>query len=101
MREAEEIERLRPAEATRLPVSGGEPSELDQTCLVGVQLQRELREPFAKVGLEPLRLLSMLKAHDEVVRETHDDHVPARVAASPLLGPQVEDVVQVDVRKQR
>src|SRR5438445_566858 len=29
MREAEELERLRPPEATRLPVQGGMPSELD------------------------------------------------------------------------
>ena len=97
----EEIERLRPSETTRLPVSGGVPSELDQSCLLGVQLQRELCEPLAQVGQEPLGVLTMLEAHNEVVRPAHDDHVAVSVAAPPLLGPQVKDVVQVDIRKQR
>ena len=66
-----------------------------------MQLQAELREPVAQVGEEPLGVLPMLEAHDVVVGEPHDDHVPARVPPSPLVGPQVEDVVQVDVRKQR
>jgi len=51
--------------------------------------------------VEPLCVSTTLKAHDEVVAVAHDDHVAARVASSPLLGPEVEDVVQVDVRKQR
>ena len=40
--------------APLLPVSGGEPPELDQPRLVRVQLQPELREPLAKLGEEPL-----------------------------------------------
>jgi hypothetical protein len=79
VREAEEVERLRPTVATRLSF-GGEPSELDQARLLRVQLQRERREPFAQVNLEPLRVLTMLKAHDEVVREAHDHYVAVRVA---------------------
>ena len=101
MREAEKVERLRPAEATRLPVVGGEPSELDQARLLSLQLQPEPRKPLAQLGLEPLRILTMLEAHDEVVSEAHDNHLAARVPLPPLLGPKVEDVVQVDVRKQR
>src|SRR6266511_2360080 len=101
MREAEERERLRFAESARLPSLGGEPSELDQPRLLGRQLQAELREPAAKVGEEPLRITLVLEAHDVVVREAHADHVAARFAESPPLGPQIEDVVQVDVREQR
>ncbi len=37
----------------------------------------------------------------EVVGEAHDDHVTVRVLPSPLLGPQVEHIVQIDVRQQR
>ena len=83
------------------PVLGGEPPELDQPRLLGVQLQAELREPCAKIGQEPLGVIPVLEAHHEVVGEAHDDHVTARVPTPPLVGPQVEDVVQVDVRKQR
>src|SRR5262249_17301208 len=101
MREAEKVERFRPAETPRSPTLGGEPSELDQACLLGRQLQPEPREPFLQLGLEPLRILTMLKAHDEVIGKPHDDHVAARMTVPPLLGPEVEDVVQVDVCKQR
>jgi hypothetical protein len=38
MREAEKLERLRLAEPTSLAVSGGVPSELDQPCLLVVQI---------------------------------------------------------------
>jgi hypothetical protein len=68
--------------------------------LVG-QFQVELREPLAKVSQEPLGVLTMLKARHVVVGEAHEDHVPSRVPPSPLVGPQVEDVVQIDVREQR
>ena len=81
--------------------SGGEPSELDQPCLVGLQLQAELRESLAKVGEEPLGVTVLLEPHEEVIGVAHDDHVAVRVPTSPLLGPQVEDVVQVDVGEQR
>ncbi len=77
------------------------PPELDQPGLVGVQLQTELRESLTKVGKEPPRVLLVLEAGDNVVRKTHNDHVAVREATSPLLHPQVEDVVQVHVREQR
>jgi hypothetical protein len=65
-----------------------------------VQLQRELREPLAEVGEELTRIALMLKPDDEVVREAHDDHIAACLSTSPLPGPPVEDVVEVDVGKQ-
>src|SRR6266571_7315540 len=77
VREAEEVERLGLAQAPRPPPPGGEPPELDQARLARMQIQPELREPLAKVVQEPARILVVLKAHDKVVRETHDDHVPA------------------------
>src|SRR6266511_211491 len=101
MRETEELKRLRLAQAPRPSTFGGVPAELDEPGLVGMQLQPELREAFAKVGEEPLCVGLPLKARGEVVRKAHDDHIPVRVAAPPPVGPQVEDVVQVDVRQQR
>jgi hypothetical protein len=67
MREAEELERLRLAETTCCSITGGEPSELDQTCLVWVQLQIELRKPLTKVPEEPLRITKTLEPTDKVV----------------------------------
>jgi hypothetical protein len=68
VREAEELERLRFPGPPLLPVRGGEPPELDQPRLAGVQLQPELRKPLAKVMQEPARILVILETQDEVVR---------------------------------
>ena len=91
------LERLRLGDPAALSVSGGEPSELDQPRLLRMQLQTELREPLAEIGKEPLSVLAMLKARHVVIGEPRKDHVPSRVAPAPLVGPQVEHVVQVDV----
>ncbi|MDQ3765275.1 MAG: hypothetical protein M3460_28470 [Actinomycetota bacterium] len=68
MREAQEVERFGLAEPTPCPVRGGEPPELDEACLVGVQFQRKLREPFAQVPQELPGVTVMLESDDEVVR---------------------------------
>jgi len=68
VREAEEVERFRLAQAPGRPVAGGEPPELDQPGLVRVQLQPELREPLPKPGQEPLGVVTVLEPDDEIVR---------------------------------
>ena len=90
VREAEKVERLGLADASRLAVAGGVAPELDQPGLVGMQLQPELREPVAKIGEEPLRIGLMLEPGDKVISEAHDDHVTVGVATPPLPGPPVE-----------
>src|SRR5436853_5399422 len=98
--EAQKVERLRLAESPLLPLLGGEPPELDQPCLPGLQLQLEHGESLAQVRQELLSFFFVLEAHDEVVGVAHDDHVTPRLPLPPLVGPLVEDVVQVDVREQ-
>jgi hypothetical protein len=44
------------------------PPELDQARLLAVQFQTELREPLTEICEEPLCVILILKAHDEVVR---------------------------------
>src|SRR5580704_10511025 len=97
VREPQEVERLWLAQAACLPPPGGMPPELDQPRLALVQVQAELREPLPQICQEPLRVGLMLEARDEVVREPHEDHVAVRVAFPPPVGPQVEDIVEVDV----
>ena len=41
------------------------------------------------------------RPHDDIVRVAHDDHVAGGFPLSPAFGPEVEAVVQVDIRKQR
>jgi len=87
VREAEEAERLRFAEAPRCSSLSSEPAELDQSRLLGRQLEVEPREPVAQLSPEPLRVITVLEAHHGVVSETHDDHVTTRVPVPPLVRP--------------
>jgi len=100
MREAEEVEVLGLALPPAAPIRDGPPPELDQPRLVRMQLQSKLRQTLTKVFLETASIRLVFEAEHEVVRVTHDDHVTARVPTTPLLGPQVEGVVQVDVGQQ-
>ena len=52
---------------------------------------------LAKLMQEPLGVVHVLESDDVVVGEPHEDHVPARVSPAPLVGPEVEHVVQIDV----
>src|SRR3989338_11539529 len=89
VREAEEVERLRLPLLGAPPVLGREWPEFQQTCLLGVQLQAELREPITQVGQEPLGIRPVLEPHDEGVRIPHDDHVAGGTLPPPPLSPEV------------
>ena len=69
--------------------------------LLGVQPQAKRGQALRPVSLEPLRVGAMLKPQHNVVGVPDDEHVTAGMPPAPLLGPQIEDVVQVDVCEQR
>ena len=101
VREAEERERLRLPGAPRLPVPGGEPPELDQPRLAGVQFQPEPREPLAQLGQE---LLGVSRCSNPTMKSSAKRTMitsPRACRLPPPVGPQVQDVVQVHVREQR
>ena len=50
--------------------------------------------------MEPLGVRTMLKTGNNVVGETHDDHLTVSLPIPPVPGPQIKDVVQVDVGEQ-
>ena len=66
-----------------------------------MQRQRELLQPFAHRFEEAPGVGLVLEADDDIVGIAHDDHVARSLAPSPAVGPEVEDVVQVDVGQQR
>jgi hypothetical protein len=89
------------AEPPLLALLGGKPPAADQARLLGIEPQTKLGQTLRQVPLEPLGVRAMLKPNDGVVGVPDDEHVTAGVPRSPLLGPEIEDVVQVDVREQR
>src|SRR3979490_2331893 len=100
MGEAEEVERLRLAKPRPPPPPRPPAAELDQTGLVRMQGQRKLRQPIPQFRLEPLGIGLVLKAGNDVVGIAHQDDVSLGMVAQPPPGPQIEDVMQVDVRQQ-
>jgi hypothetical protein len=72
-------------------------SELDQLGLFRVQRQRKLREPQAHVLQKLFGLCLMLKTQHTVIGKPGDDHIAGGVALPPLLRPEIENVVQVNV----
>jgi hypothetical protein len=96
VREPEEVERRRLG-----PTLTREAAEGNQSRLVRMQLQTELREPLAQLGPEPFGLMSMLEAHDEAIGETDHDDVAAGLPFPPSLDPEVEDVMEIEVGQQR
>src|SRR2546425_4456773 len=101
VREAEKIESLRSPVAPAPAADRREAAKLDETRLVGMQRQPELRQPLAQLGEELLGLLPMLEPDDKVIREAHDHDISARLLLSPPLGPKIEHVVQVEIGQQR
>ena len=100
MDEAQEIERLRPANPCPLPLLRRPAAELDHTGLVGMQGQRKLRQSIPQFRLKPLLISLVFKAGDYVIGIAHQDNVPLGMVTSPPIGPEIKDVMEVDVRQQ-
>ena len=65
-----------------------------------MELECKLLEPVTHHAQEPPRVAFVLKADDDIIGIAHDDHVAVGLTPSPLLGPEIKDVVQVDVGEQ-
>ena len=76
-------------------------TKLQQARLLLVQFESKALEPQSHRIPEAPRVGFMLKAHNGIVGVSHDNDVACGFSRSPLLGPEVEDVVQVDISEQR
>src|SRR5690606_29905733 len=101
VREAEEVKGIRFALAATTSIPGREGPELDESRLVGVQLQIELSESFRQLHLKLLGFHLALKSQHDVVRKPDDDDVASGLLLPPCLDPDIEHVVQIDVRQER
>ena len=95
MREAEEVERLRPTLATTGPPIDRIPPELQNPRLRLVQRQTEPAEPDTQVGEERLGIPGALEADDTVVSISDDDDVTLDLVLPPAVRPQIEDIISV------
>jgi hypothetical protein len=99
--EAEEAEGFGLAQTGALPVLCRMASELDQPRLLRVQLQLELLHSLLQFRPEPFGFVFELESNHDVVGITHHDHVAVRPLPPPCLNPEIEDVMEVEVRQQR
>jgi hypothetical protein len=101
VRKAQEVERFRSALPPPAPPVDRKPAELDQTRLVRVQGEPELRQPFPEVLQEYLRRPHILKARHTIVGITNHNDLSSPWLFPPVLNPEIVDVVEVDIRQQR
>src|ERR1700691_4871912 len=67
VREPKKRERLRFSLATLLPIYLCEPTKFDQSRLLRMEFQSEVRQPFPKLSQEPLSVFALLKADHQIV----------------------------------
>ena len=99
VREAKKIERLRFPFSTPLPLVDRKRTKLQQPRFLGMQFQVELRHSFRKFCPELIGIRFAVKAHHDVVSESHHDHIAVRPLLTPCLDPQIEYVMKIDVRQ--
>lgn len=98
--EAQEREGLRLTQPALLSPCRRMAAELQQARLLPVQFEPKLLEPRSHRIPEALRIGFMFETCNDVVGVTHDDHFASGFSPPPLLSPEIEDVVQVDVCEQ-
>jgi hypothetical protein len=101
VRESQKVERLGLPFSSSRPVDFGKPPELNPARLVWVHFQSELPQPFPKLRQEAVCFGPMLESEYIVVRVSNNNDVASRTLSAPDVHPQVEHVMQIDIRKQR
>lgn len=91
--EAEEGEGLGSPLAAPLTREGREPAKLDQPRLVLMKRQAEAGQSRFEGQEHLLCVCLLLKTHDEVIGVAHDHNATASMATTPLVGPEIKDVV--------
>ena len=100
MREPQKIERFGPALPPVAPSLDRIAAELNQARFIRMQGQPELCQPFLQIFQKQPRRCDLLKTHDTVIGiANHDDVSFSLWLFTPVLNPEIENVVQVDVRR--
>jgi hypothetical protein len=76
-------------------------TKLDQARFLGMKLKPERPEASPHVCWKCSAISLMFEPCDQIVGVPDDNHVSMRVSVTPLLGPEIEDVVEIHVCQQR
>src|SRR6266852_1725844 len=101
MRESKKIERLGLPFSSLFPVVLGKPPELNPARLVWVQFQPELLQPLPKFHQKTVCFIPVLEPEYIIVGISDDNDIASRALLAPDVHPQVEHVMQIDIREQR
>src|ERR1039457_901936 len=99
--ETQKVEGLRFSLATFLPALGGVTPKLNQARFLWMQLQSEFPQPFPQLHQEPLGFFLVLESQHSVVRVADDNHTARRFLPPPLVYPEVEYIMQVEIGQKR
>src|ERR1051325_5961695 len=100
VREAKKVECLGLPFAASFSILGRKVAKLDDARFLGMQFQFELGEAFPQFVMKPRGVRLVLKAHHEVISPANHNHVAFGLCLTPVLHPEVEHVMQVDVSQQ-
>src|SRR5262245_49543066 len=101
VRQAEKVEGLRFPLATPLAPFMCPTPKLNEACLVRVQFEVKPVEACPQVAQKLLGIVFVLEADNEIVTVPHDTDIAPCVLATPLRSPEVKDIVEIEIRKQR
>ena len=101
VRKAEEVEGLWFPLATPLAPFACPTPKLNEARLIRMQFEVEPVESLPQVAQKLLGVVFVLEADNEIVTVPHDNDVSPCVPAAPLGGPEVKDIVEIEIRKQR
>jgi hypothetical protein len=101
VRKTKKVERLGLSQTPLCPVRRREAAELDQAGFLRVHRQPKLLQSHLHGPLEPLGVTCFVKSDDNVVSVPNNYDVPLGMAFAPLVRPEVEDIVKIDICQQR
>src|SRR6266404_7690703 len=101
VRKTQKVEGLRATLPGSCSALDGEPPKLAQPGLALVDRQTELLQPVSQCREELLPIPFMLTADRQIVRISTDDDLTGCVMSTPLVYPEVDDIVEEDVGEER
>src|SRR5260370_2030351 len=99
--EAQEREGFRLSKPAQFAIVRSKAAELNQASLVRVERQCKFPKPVIHRIKEATCVALMLKADHQIVGISHDDHVAPGLLPSPVLSPNVQALMQVDIGQAR